>query len=313
MTRISTQSQNDLVLFYMQKNENALTDLSTQVSTGITAQTYAGIAPDAAHLVNFQSQVARQTDFNNTIDTVTTRLQAMQLSVSQIQTEVQQFRGLIPTGAFSTTQPDVSTQAKSLLQDIAGYLNSQDGTRYLFAGTQSNTPPVDLTNLPTGAAATLTAPVNGPPSANGYYAGGPPIAPVRVDQQVTVNYGITAADANTFEPIIRVLNYLANNGPFSSTSPTDNTNLSTAGTMLDQALTGLSSMLGNISLQTAQLNNEKTLHTSTINLAQTQIGNIESVDQATAVTKLNLLETQLEASFSATSSIDKLSLVNFMG
>jgi flagellar hook-associated protein 3 FlgL len=312
MTRIATTAENNLTLFYMQQNQGQLKTLSTQISTGIQSETYAGIAPQASHLVDFRAQASRQQDFIDTINTVSTRLQVMDQPLAQIQSEVQSFRSLLPNGAFNSAQPDVSAQAKALLQQIAGYLNTQDGTRYVFAGGAATTPPVDLTQLPTGAAANLTTPVNGPPASGGYYAGGVAVPPVRIDQQVTVNYGITANDASTFEPIIRVLNFLANNGPFSSNSATDQANVTSAGQMIDQALQSMTNMRGKLGLQEQQLNHALTVHQNTQNIAENGISNIETVDQATAITQLQTLETQIEASFTATSQISKLSLVNYI-
>src|SRR5258708_7229016 len=79
------------------------------------------------------------------------------------------------------------------------------------------------------------------------------------------------------------------------------------------ALTALSDLQGKLGLQEQQLNDEKSVHTATLNIAQNGIGNIVRVDQATAITQLQTLETQIQASFSATSQIQKLSLVNFIG
>jgi flagellar hook-associated protein 3 FlgL len=313
MTRIATAAENALVLYYMQQNQSAANDLGTEISTGLTAQTYSQIAPQATQLVDFRTETAHQQGFMDTIDTVSTRLQTMDLSLEQIQKAVTSFRELLPNGAFDNTQPDVASQAKQLMLQVAGFLNVQDGTRYLFGGTDANTPPVDLSALPVGVAATLTAPVNGPPASNGYYAGGVAIPPVQIDTQVSLDYGITASDASTFEPVMRVLNFLAQNGPFNSNNPIDQANVSQAGHMLDQAMVALTNMTGKLSLQEAQLNNERTVHQSTLNIAQNGVSNIVSVDQATAITKLQTLETQIQASFSATSQISKLSLVNFMG
>jgi flagellar hook-associated protein 3 FlgL len=312
MTRIATTAENNLMLFYMQQNRSQLNTLSTQISTGIQSETYAGIAPQASHLVDFRAQASRQQDFIDTINTVSTRLQVMDQPLAQIQSEVQSFRSLLPNGAFNSAQPDISAQAKALLQQVAGYLNTQDGTRYVFAGSAATTPPVDLTQLPTGAAANLITPANGTPAGGGYYAGGVAVPPVRIDQQVTVNYGITANDAATFEPIIRVLNYLANNGPFSSANTTDQANVTSAGQMIDQALQSMTNMRGKLGLQEQQLHNALTVHRNTQNIAENGISSIETVDQATAITQLQTLETQMEASFTATSQITKLSLVNYL-
>jgi hypothetical protein len=125
-------------------------------------------------------------------------MSTMDLGLAQIQSLVAKFRSLLPNGAYSTAQPDVAAQAKQLMVQIAGYLNIQDGSRYVFGGTNSSSPPVDLSNLPVGAAATLTQLVNGPPASNGYYAGGAATAPARIDTRVTVDYGITANDSSGF-------------------------------------------------------------------------------------------------------------------
>ena len=313
MTRIATAAENNLVLYYMQQNQSNFDDLNAQISTGLTAQTYSQIAPQANQLVDFRTQSSQQQGFIDTIQGVTTRLQTMDLALQQIQSAVTQFRSLLPNDAFNQSAPNIQTEAQQLLQQVAGFLNTQDGTRYVFGGTNAETPPVDLTNLPTGAAATLTTPVNGPPASNGYYAGGVDIPPVRIDSQVTLNYGINANDSSTFEPIMRVLNFIAQNGPFNQANPVDQANVTQAGQMLDQALQSLTTMRGTLGLQESQLNNELTVHQQTLNIAQNGISNIVSVNQATAITQLQTLETQIQASFSATSQIQKLSLVNFMG
>ena len=312
MTRVSTAGENALTLYYMQLNQSAETNLNAEISTGYTAQTYSQIATQATQLEDYRAQVSQQQGFLNTINTVSTRMQTMSLGLQQILTQVQNFRSLLPNDAYGTAQPTIQSQAQGLLQQVAGYLNMQDGTRYVFGGTNTATPPVDLTSLPQGAAATLTTSVGGPPSSNGYYAGGAATPPVQIDTQVTVNYGITANNP-AFEQIIRVLNFIAQSGPFSSTSAVDQANVTQAGQMLDGAIQGLTNISGNLALQQAQVNNEATVHQSTLNIAQNGISTIVSVNQATAITQLQSLETQIQASYTATSQIQKLSLVNFMG
>jgi flagellar hook-associated protein 3 FlgL len=312
MTRIATATENALVLFYMQQNMSTANQLNTQITTGLTGQTYSQIAPQASQLVDLRTEAAQQQGFMNTIDQVGTGMQTMDLSLTQITKAVVSFRSLIPNGAFSGAQPDIASQAKLLMTQIGGFLNIQDGNSYIFGGTNTASPPVDLSNLPVGAAATLTQPVNGPPASNGYYAGGAATAPVRIDTRVTVDYGITANDSQTFEPLMRVLNFITQNAPFSSTNPVDQANLSKAGQMLDQATTALNNMQGKLGLQQQQVNDEKSVHTTTLNIAQNGITNIVQVDQATAITQLQTLETQIQASFTATSQLSKLSLVNFM-
>jgi len=311
MTRIATAAENALTLYYMQLNQTAESNLQAQISTGDTAQTYSQIAPQTAQLEQFRTEASQQQGFINTINTVSTNMQAMSQSLNQILNQVQSFESTLANDAYNTAQPTIQAQAQTLLTQVAGYLNTQGVTGYLFSGTNTTTPPVDLTALPQGAAATLTTAVGGPPSSGGYYAGGANIPPVKIDTQVSVNYGVTA-DNPVFEQIIRVLNFVGQNGPFSSTNPVDQANVTQAGQMLANATQSLTGIAGNLALQQAQMNTAKTVHQSTLNIAQNGISNIVNVNQATAISQLQSLETQIQASYTATSQISKLSLVNFM-
>ncbi len=314
MTRIATATEDSQILFFLQQNKNQLDNLTEEVSSGTAAQTYAGIAPQAENLVRLKGDVQQQQDFNATIDTVTSRLQSADLSLQQIASQVQAFRQLLPNAAFTpppktSTSPSIQSQASVLLQEVAGFLNVQDGSRYLFAGTKTNTAPVDLTKLPTSSP-NINTPVNGP---GGYYQGGPNTAPAQVAPGISVNYGITADNSAAFEPIIRTLNFLANTPSFSSGNPADIANLSQAGALLDSALTSLTTIQGNLGLQQQQLKSESDLHAATISVDENDIGKIQNIDQATVITQLNSLDTQLQASYAATSQLEKMSLVTFLG
>jgi flagellar hook-associated protein 3 FlgL len=312
MTRIASAAENSLVLFYMQQNQGNLDNLNAEISTGLTAQTYSQIPQQTSPLIDLRTETSRQNGFIDTINTLGTRLQTMSLSLQQIQNAVTSFTALLPSGAFNTAHPTISEQAEGLLHQIAGYLNVQDGTRYLFGGTNTTTPPVDLSTLPTATASLATA-VNQSTANGGYYAGGPASPPAEIDTQVSLDYSITADNGQALEPIIRVLNFLANKGPFSNTNPVDVANATLAGQMLTQATQALTTLQGKLGLQQAQLNNELSVHQNTVNIAKNGISNIVSVNQATAITQLQTLETQIQASFSATSTISKLSLVNYLG
>jgi flagellar hook-associated protein 3 FlgL len=312
MTNISTAAENSLLQYYMLQNQTAMNDLSTEISSGQAAQTYSQIAPQSTQLIDFRAQASQQQGYINTINTLSTRLSTMSQSVQQINSSITSFASNLVTEAYNTSQPDVSTQAKLLLQQVASLLNSQDATGYIFGGTDTNNPPVDLSGLPTGAAATLTTPVNGSPASGGYYAGGAQLSPVRIDNQFSLNYSITADNAGAFEPVIRVLNFLAQNGPFSSSNPVDVANITQASQMLQQAGQALNNMGGELGLQESQLNTELTLHQQSLAIAQNGVSNIMTIDQATTITQLQTLQTQMEGSYSATSEIQKLSLVNYL-
>lgn len=310
MSTIGTLVNTNITLQSIQQLQDLASKLQSQVNTGLKSQDYAGLGAAAGQLTNLQSSIKQRQGFLDTITTVQQRIQENSTVISAIETAVSQFSENLPNGAYGTVPNDIQSQAKQILQEVTDFLNSQDGGSYIFAGSNVTTPPVDSTGLPNPG--TLASSVSGAPP-NGYYTGNDTIAQAKVDTATTVQYGVTA-DNPAFENAIRALNFLANlpAGSPSQTNPADVANVNTATTLINQSVIALQGLSGKLSLQAAQLNSLQTSHTNALTLTQTSIDNIETVDPATAITQLNQVETNLQASYSTVSALSQLSLVNYL-
>ncbi len=308
MSRVGTLAENNQLLQYMQQNKASADTLGQQITTGVKSTDFSGISSQAAQLVSLTDQSAKQQDYIDTINTVSTRLQVMGLSVSSIETLATQFVGNLPADAYNTQGETIQAQAQQVLAQVAGYLNTQDGSDYVFSGNKTTIVPVNTAGLPNPG--TLTSSVAGAPP-NGYYQGDNGTAQATVDNGVTLTYGV---DANNpaFEQFIRTLNFLANAPPFDQNNPTDVANVTKATQMLNQSVTQLQAVQGTISLQQGQLANQLTTHQNALSLAKSTISNIEQIDPATAITELDTLQTQLQASYQTVSILQQLSLVNYI-
>jgi flagellar hook-associated protein 3 FlgL len=308
MTRVGTLAENNQILGYLQQNKNLADQLDQQIATGLKSQDYSGIAPQAAQLVSLQDQQSRQQGYIDTINTVSTKLDVMSLSIGSIENLATQFVGNMPADAYNTKGETIQEQAKNVLQQVAGYLNSQDGSNYVFSGNKTSTPPVNTASLPNPGSLTTNA-ASAPP--NGYYQGDNGIDQATVDNGVTISYGI-GANNPAFEQFIRTLNFLANSPPFDQSNPTDTANVTKATAMLNQSVVQLQTLQGTVALQQGQLSNQLSTHQTALTLAKSSISNIQSVDSATAITQLDTLQTQLQASYQTVSILQQLSLVNYL-
>ena len=308
MTRVGTLAENNQILQYLQQNKSTAENLQLQITTGLKSTNFSGIAPQSTQLVNLSDQQAKQQSYIDTINTVSTRLQIMGLSIGSIETLATQFVGNLPTDANNTKGETIQEQTKQVLGQVAGYLNTQDGANYVFSGNNTSSPPVDTDGLPNPGSLT-TASDGAPP--NGYYEGDDGIAQATVDNNVTLSYGVNANNP-TFEQFIRVLNFLANAPAFDQSNPTDVANVNTATQMLNQVVTQLQTLQGTNALQQGQLSNQLDNHKSALALAQGSIADIAKVDPATAITQLDTLQTQLQASYQIIGILQQLSLVNYM-
>ena len=104
------------------------------------------------------------------------------------------------------------------MTEVGSYLNTQDGTSYVFSGNQTSTPAYNPANLPNPGDLTTNV-------AADYYQGDNGVAQAQVDNNVTMQYGVTGNNP-AFEQIIRVLNFFANDStPLSQSNPADVANV----------------------------------------------------------------------------------------
>jgi len=308
---IGTLAQDNLMLQSILQLRSQANDLQQQVSTGLRSPDYSGLGPGgASQLANLQSSVSQNQAYLDTINTVQQRIQEQTTVLSAIESAAQNFSQLLPSGAFNTSPSDIQTQAKALLQELGDFLNTSDGGRYLFSGSLTSTTPVNLADLPNPGSLATT--VNQPVPA-GYYAGNDTVQQAKIDSNITLSYGITA-DNPAFENIIRVANYLANLPPGSpnSDNPADVAAMDQAAALFNQGITGLQSLQATLALRSSQAKQVQTNLQSFVNLAKTNITNLESVDPARAITELNQVETNLQASYQSISTLQQLSLVNYL-
>jgi flagellar hook-associated protein 3 FlgL len=305
---ISTVAETQQVIQNLAAMQTQGNTLEQQISTGLVSNTYSGIAPQAAQLVDLTAQQSQQQSYIDTINSVNTRLQTMSLATSTIATLVQQFAGQLETNAYNTGGTTVQQQAQALLANIGDYLNSEDGEGYIFSGGDSGTPPFNPAGLPNPG--DLSTPVNGAYPA-GYYQGNDETLSAQVDTDLNVPYGITA-DNDAFGSIVQVLNYLANAGPLDQNSPTDVANVDQAEQTLTTAVSGVQQLTAQIGMNQSELTNTLQAHQQSLTLAKTNIGDIENVNAATAITQLDTLQTQLEASYQTVNVLQNLTLANYL-
>jgi flagellar hook-associated protein 3 FlgL len=124
---------------------NQLSDLSTQLSTGLKSTNYAGMGVNEGFAVAARAQLANITAFGSTITNVNTIVQAANTSLQSLSDtggQVQSNAAASPQNLTSTGQTIGQQNAQSELSSIVGILNTQVGDRYIFSGNAINTPAV---------------------------------------------------------------------------------------------------------------------------------------------------------------------------
>jgi flagellar hook-associated protein 3 FlgL len=121
-----------------------LDTLTEQASTGLVAQTYAGLDAGASISLDLNPQLTALQNYQNNIGQATGSMQVTQATMTQIQQIAATFTAAIPSlnGLNSTEVDSVAAQANAALQQVADLLDTQDGSNYVFGGQDSGNPPV---------------------------------------------------------------------------------------------------------------------------------------------------------------------------
>ena len=328
--------------------KSQLNTLSAQISSGHVADSYAGLGAAAQIPVDLQPQIAHLSAQSSAIAAVTGQLGVTQSALTQITGIASTFNAqLASLNNVAPTQIDnVAADARSALQQVAALLDSTDGGNYVFAGTDSATPPVPNPDqiLSSGFYTQIAAAVSGL-SANGAAAtaastlavassdaagttpfAGPPgqAATLQLGSSAPVQVGVLA-NANTLavstgtsttgsytRDILRGLATLANLSSSQANDPGFVGLVEDTRTSLSGAITAIGSeagALGNIQTSLAGVQSE---NSATGTVLTAQVSNADDVDMAKTVATLSQVQTQLSASYKLISEIGKLSLVDYL-
>jgi len=306
MTRITNYAQNQQTLFYLQNLQQQMANTQNQITTGLVSQNYAGLGTNTSQLVSLQSVESQVNQFASNAQSVNQQLTSMESATTQLFNIATNAQTLLQSALNAQTASDVnlSQQATNMLDQVQAILNTQLGGQYLFAGTATNTAPVDV-NAPGFA----TPPSVYPTSADtGYYQGNDTKLSAPVDSNYDLTYGVTA-DAPGFEELIRSLRLAAttNVGP-----PSDSNRLNEALRVAQQAIQDIPNITGQIGSSQAAIQTVQAQQTDFTQFANKTIGDISNVDVTQAVSQLSQQQTTLEASYQVIARLSQMNLAQFL-
>ena len=129
-----------------QPRRSQLDTLTNQASTGLIADTYAGLGTGAPVSLNLHPQIANLQTWQSNIDAATGRMSVAQSAMTQIQSIAANFYAQLeqPDRACNASAIDTiaALGARRAERRSADLLDTQDGGVYVFAGQDTANPPV---------------------------------------------------------------------------------------------------------------------------------------------------------------------------
>ena len=298
--RIATFALSDQMIANALRTQAIMANEQVQESTGLKSEDFAGYGSDTQHVINLQVSVSRAQSYIDAGKLADSKIQVMYSAVGSMTDIITQLRSQLSaasTGSSTEASSAIST-AQQMLQQMGSLLNTQYDGQYVFSGARTTTAPADLSSFATGTGSTTTADTS-------YYKGDSEIASVRVADDQTVSYGVTA-DNSAFEQVMRVLKFVANSSSLSSTDITQALDLAST------ALDATSTVQAKLSSSASQIESAGTRQTDYQSFAQTLGSDLTSVDVAAVTAQLSTYQSQLTASYSAIAKIQSLNLASYL-
>lgn len=303
--RVSDLGLQQLLLQSFQRVQDSAQTHQIQLSSGKKFQTYGGYGADALRLISSEGIVARATAFENAGQIALTRLQIQESSLSIIADTVAGARDgfvrTLATGASELLLPELEAAA----QRILSALNTQVGGVYLFGGDNGLVQPVAAQSLDDIANAG---------SIDALFTEGARMR-LAVEEGVDIDGGPLASEiaGDLLAELQELANAEATLGPFEG-ELTDaqrdfivekSARFAEIADDLNQSL-GLNAVAQGQAAEASDRNRQRR------DMAEIVAADIEDVDIAEALTRLNQDQLALEAAARSLAQASELSLINFL-
>lgn len=297
--RISTSGLGEVMLRSALSVQEKYAQTATQKASGLVADTYGELGGDASSVISAENAASQLETWTSNTKNTLNRTQAMYSAAGSMVDQLTAFRSKLSAAKSSTSNDTLNQTGKDLLKDLASLMNLRLDGRYMFAGSNTDTAPVDTSKLAVPASPS-TADKN-------YYTGDSEQASVRISDQQSITYGVTA-DGNGFEQALRAANIVAN----MNTSPLDATRLDEAYTLATKALDAMIATQSGLSNTSARLETAQKQQTNAKDLLQNMADDIKNVDVAQITLKLSQYDAQLQSAYAALSKVSQLSLTKYL-
>jgi hypothetical protein len=149
MTRISNNAANTQLVNYLMRSQQRINQSQVQLSTDKVSQNYAGIARESERLVGLENTTTMLERYSRNNELMDLRLKLTETAMGGIEDTISEFRSALLdfSNLDMTDEKEVAGMqdaAYRSLRSLEAHLNTDVNGEFLFAGSRSNTQPVDF-------------------------------------------------------------------------------------------------------------------------------------------------------------------------
>lgn len=308
MTRVTNLLQSQLMLAQLQRTQAQSFQTERQIATGKVAEYFKDLAQDTGTLMSAKALQERTSQYQGTIQFMIGRLDIQNVHLEEVSGAADDLRQTVLEAVSTNKGMGLMDQVEIIFDSVVGVLNTKVDGKYIYGGTRTDVPPVNIDDISQLIAAASVDDVfdnNDLKQSN------------RIDDNVVIEHSFLANDIarDLFDAIKTIAEYDASmvTGPFAA----DLTPAQAA--FLQSEVAGLATIFEDLTQVVAQ---NGRIHERVMSMVERHdamelyvggfIADIEEVDLNEAVVRLNRDQLATEATIRMISSLSDLTLLDFI-
>ena len=321
MTRVATYGQSQLLLQDVLRNERRVFESERQVSSGYISPDYKGLALDVNSLSAANTVKASSESCLHDNNEVIRRLELYNLDLNALRDFAQGMRDDVISAINGNTGVALRQEFNDYFDSSVSLIEQRDNSRYVFSGSRT-----DISPMITSSMAALAAVTNDVTTAAGkldVFQNNDVRQRARLDNVLTMTYGVLASDFadELMEGFRRFFRFddgtenfgFATSGPIGSPMTEDQRNF------LIGELDRLNAIIDDVDAAQATngvhmrtVEDTQTRHADDITFITRFIAGLQDADMGVAISRLQLDELALDASFRMLAQLSRISLLDFI-
>lgn len=147
MTRISDLGFQQILLSSFQRAQDAAETRQIQLASGKVSDRYSGVGVRTEQLLDSEGVFTRATAYETAANVAASRLQVQEAGLETIGDSLARLRSRFVTALATGSAELITTELATEAQRILSALNTETGGVYVFGGTDGAVPPVDARTI----------------------------------------------------------------------------------------------------------------------------------------------------------------------
>ncbi len=307
MTRIASFGQQSLLIQNTLRNQERLFRTQQQVTTGKKANSFRELSPDVQAALSARRSRSATRTFLETVKSVRQTVDFYDVQLSAVSDAAERLQDAIRTAIAQEDARGLISQLDQSFSSIVSALNTRINGVFIFGGSNTDQAPVNVTSL--GDLQALA-------SASDAFDNNSDKQKAVVAEGIELTYGVVADEVadKVMASIKAIADFDAGaggplNGPLTAAQRSF---LESELANLDAAIADVRAKQVENGLNANRLKDIQEQHEDAFNFLEGLVGELEDVNMAEAISRLNQNQVALEASFRAISTLSRLTLLNFL-